>query len=378
MLADGVSLAHPGRLHTVASMLDNEIYDITIGTHKKYHQFIKGFKLEHLECISEQRFSNAIDKGFPMFNQAILEGYIKDDLKLIDKIKPDILIGDFRLSLLISSKLTHIPYINLTNAYWSDNLNIKYRVPDSNLTKTFGLKLGQYLFDFGRPFYFYFHARPFNVLLAKYELCEKNLSLGDIYTGGDHTIFLDDPTIFRDINLNYYQTVSGCINWSITGSRPIWLDNLPKNKPIVYINLGSSGSIDLLPEIVNRLKKLDLTIIVATLNKININPEPNVFVADYLDSLLIHELSDIFICNGGISAYPALSTGNYVICIPKNLDQFLNSQVLSDQKLATIVRSQSLEILDSTVSGLLGKEKQKHTLKYCDKETIVKIINQVS
>ena len=42
-----------------------------------------------------------------------------DDLELIRRIEPDVVVGDFRLSLAVSAPMAGVPYIALANAYWS-------------------------------------------------------------------------------------------------------------------------------------------------------------------------------------------------------------------------------------------------------------------
>ena len=48
-----------------------------------------------------------------------LDRYVEEDLRLIDSFRPDVVVGDFRVSLAISARKARIPYVNVTNAYWS-------------------------------------------------------------------------------------------------------------------------------------------------------------------------------------------------------------------------------------------------------------------
>ena len=44
---------------------------------------------------------------------------IGHDQALIEAVQPDVIIGDFRLSLAASARRAGVPYAALTNAYWS-------------------------------------------------------------------------------------------------------------------------------------------------------------------------------------------------------------------------------------------------------------------
>lgn len=61
----------------------------------------------------------ALARGAPVFTAKVLEGYVEQELALMDQLRPDVVVGDFRLSLRISASLRRIPYVNVTNAYWS-------------------------------------------------------------------------------------------------------------------------------------------------------------------------------------------------------------------------------------------------------------------
>ena len=68
-----------------------------------------------------------------------LRAYVDDDLALLEAVRPDVVIGDFRLSLSVSARVAGIPYVNVTNAYWSPYARPHFEVPNLALTRLVGL-----------------------------------------------------------------------------------------------------------------------------------------------------------------------------------------------------------------------------------------------
>lgn len=46
-----------------------------------------------------------------------LRKYVEADLRVLDEIAPDLVVGDLRISLSVSARLAGIPYIAIANAY---------------------------------------------------------------------------------------------------------------------------------------------------------------------------------------------------------------------------------------------------------------------
>ena len=118
-----------------------------------------------LQSISSKHFLDALAKGRPVYDVQTLRSYVRDDLKLIEKIKPDLIVGDFRLSLSASARLVGIPYTNITNAYWSPYYaRNKYPLPVLPITKVLPLPIADVLFRLTQRLAFSLHCRPLNTI----------------------------------------------------------------------------------------------------------------------------------------------------------------------------------------------------------------------
>jgi len=341
-VAEAVTLAHFGRMMTLARSLDPARYRIVVASDPRYLSLEQPFpfEFESLWTIPGEQFAQALAKGQAVYNTKTLARYIEDDLQVLAKIKPDLVVGDFRLSLAISSPLAGIPYAALVNAYWSPFADITYPVPDLPFTKILGLTWGQKLFNAVRPLAFALHARPLNTLRKRHGLAPIGNDLRKAYTWADHTLYADIPELLPCKTLPANHHYLGPVLWSAKTELPPWWEQLPSDRPVVFVSPGSSGQTDSLANMLNRLSQLAVTIIVATAGRIDLPKQrDNVFVADYLPFEKAVKLSSLVICNGGsLTTYQALAEGVQVLGLTTNMDQLLNMQAIEKQGAGLCLR----------------------------------------
>ena len=287
-------------------------------------------------------------QGKVVFDTKTLSRYVEDDLQLLATVKPDLVVGDFRLSLAISAPLTAVPYAAVVNAYWSPFAKITYPVPDLPFTRILGLTLGQRIFNAVRPLAFALHARPLNTLRRRHGLAPIGNDLRKVYTWADHTLYADIPELIPCEGLPANHHYLGPVQWSTNTALPTWWDQLPQEKPIIFASPGSSGQDDLLPTVIQALSGLPATLIAASAGQSDISkletPE-NVFVSDYLPIKTAIGNSQLIICNGGsLSTYEALAAGVPVLGLTSNLDQQLNMQAVEHIGAGIALRNRSKSI----------------------------------
>jgi UDP:flavonoid glycosyltransferase YjiC (YdhE family) len=129
-VAEAVTLAHVGRPLALARTLDRQRYEVHFACAPGYEQFFST-PLRHwpLTSISSARFLAALAAGKPVYDARTLHQYVLDDMRLLQAVRPDVVIGDFRLSLSVSARLAEVPYVALANAYWSPYVHQHYQVP---------------------------------------------------------------------------------------------------------------------------------------------------------------------------------------------------------------------------------------------------------
>jgi UDP:flavonoid glycosyltransferase YjiC (YdhE family) len=327
-VAEAVTLAHVGRALALAATLDPQRFDIHFACAPGYDFCFRDctFTRWPIKSIPSRQFLDALAAGKPVYDEATLSGYVQEDLALLDAVKPDLVVGDFRLSLSVSARLAKVPYVALTNAYWSPHVRTRYTVPAIPLSKKLPLAIANPLFRLARPIAFAAHSVPLNRVRRKHGLATLGLDLRRVYTDADHTVYMDSAELFPAPRLPPNHSYLGPVMWSPPITPPDWWDKLPAGQPVVYVTLGSSGQGELLPLVLQALAALPVTVIAATAGTISLDTvPPNAFVADYLPGEAAAQRARLVICNGGSpTSQQALAAGVPVLGIAGNLDQFLN------------------------------------------------------
>ncbi len=361
LVAEAVTLAHYGRIATLSRALLAGNYRVIVAADPRYRALdeIPGVDFHPIWTIPSSQFAHALEQGRPLYDAQTLMRYVEEDLALIDAVKPDLIVGDFRLSLAVSAPLRKVPYASVVNAYWSPSADVAYPVPDLPFTRITGLRAGQVLFDWVRPLAFALHARPLNQVRRNHGLAPLGNDLRKTYTRADYTLYADIPELVKTHDLPGNHRFLGPILWSTQTPLPDWWDNLPQDKPIVFLTLGSSGRADLLPMAIEVLSSLPVTVIVATAGKVELERLPtNIFVADYLPMDMASAHSALVISNGGsLSTYQALANGVPVIGLCSNMDQLLNMRAIERLRAGITLRAERVtsKVLSEAVTEMLDK-----------------------
>lgn len=359
-VAEAVTLAHVGRPLALAQTLDRQRYDVHFACAPGYDMFLKSSDLStwNLDSISSAQFLAALAKGKPVYDAATLARYVQDDLRLLQAVQPDVVIGDFRLSLSVSARLARVPYVAVINAYWSPYVKQRYRVPAIALSRLLPIALADRLFNLVRPAAFALHSRPLNRVRGAYRLPSLGYDLRRIYTDADQVLYADTAEMFPADGLPVTHSYLGPVIWSPPTALPSWWDALPHARDIVYVTLGSSGQGALLPRVLRALAPLPLTVIAATAGTVEPGLLPdNAHVTSYLPGEQAAQRSRLVICNGGSpTSQQALMAGVPVLGIAGNLDQYLNMDGVLRAGAGALLRSDRLaeDRLRSTALHLLA------------------------
>ena len=341
--AEAVTLAHVARPLVLAESLNADHYEIVMASAPRYRDFYMGkpWQTIPLESISSQQFLHSISRGSPVYNTRTLRRYVKNDLEIIEKANPDVIVGDFRLSLSVSARIVEIPYITITNAYWSSYYTgSRFPLPVLPMTKILPLALAEAVFRLTLPLAFMLHCAPLNRVRRENGMASLGAELRRIYTDADYVLFADIPELFPTANLPAEHQYLGPILWSAPVAKPAWWNHLPTHNPLIYLTLGSSGQARLLPIVLDALGKLPVTVIAATVETY-MGPIPmNAYLTNYLPGADATMLVRMVICNGGSpTSLQALAAGVPVLGIASNADQFLNMEALTRAGTGMVMRA---------------------------------------
>ena len=194
--AEAVTLAHAARPIVLANSLEGLGHHIVMACDDRYKRFMvdQSWPTLPLRSISSQRFLRSLAWGSPVYDLPTLRRYVAEDLALIKRVKPDLIVGDFRLSLSVSAKLVGIPYTTITNAYWSPFIrNMTIPLPVLPPSRCMPLAIAQQIFDAVKTRAFNVHFRPLNRLRQEHGYPPFGNDLRLAYTDADYTLYADAP-----------------------------------------------------------------------------------------------------------------------------------------------------------------------------------------
>ena len=363
--AEAVTLAHVARPVALATGLDPSEWEILLASDSRYARAIGTlpFPTEPVWTIPPERFRRAIEGGSPIYDTPTLDRYVEEDLQQIDSFRPDVVVGDFRISLAISARKAGVPYVNITNAYWSPYAKIRHVVPEITLAHVLPLGLAQPIFDLFRGAGYAWHVLPVNRIRRKHGLKPLPLDFRWAIVDADATLYADIPEVIPTQPLPRTHQFAGPIPWSPTVPLPKWwpqVEAAAATRPVVYLNLGSSGIPGGLARALEALQTLPVTVVAATAGRSEVLPvASNSHVAEYLPGDACARLASVVVCNGGSPAtYQALAAGKPAIGLAANTDQFLNMAAVEDAGCGILLRARQApeDAIRAAVSRAINDE----------------------
>ncbi|HND85271.1 MAG TPA: hypothetical protein PLU50_05655, partial [Pseudobdellovibrionaceae bacterium] len=288
-VGETVTLAHFARPYVLLSSLPKEDFEIHFAFGEQYKKYIEYGHIEthSLNTISGSSFMDALAHGRPAYDNKTLRSYVESDRELIRLTQPDFVVADFRLSIHTACQLEKVPCAMISNIQWSPSAIIpEFPCPELSFfswLKPFPMGLTQILFNIGRSGGFNAILSPINEMRQTYALAPYS-SLQEAYTAGDFTFYADSPGFYATTQMPLHHSYLGPILWSPRVPVPDWwqeLDRIPQKK--IYVTMGSSGSLNVLANIVDIMKDFPAQFVFSAAGRVNLEDLPsNCFAADFL------------------------------------------------------------------------------------------------
>lgn len=368
-VAENVTLAQVVRLVTLARALPSDAYEVHFACSEFPELVFAGtqFTQHRIETLAPELAAKALQAGRRLYEKSTLLRYIAAETRVIDAVRPALVIGDFRLSLPTSAELRGVPSAVLINAYWSPFARReRFPVPDHPIIKWLGEALTEQYFPQAIPRVFQHFASPINAVRKKHGLAQVG-SLLQVLTHADYTLYPDDPWLTPIEGAPLTHRFLGPVLWQpdLLGEEPSAAqateqsDDLERadERPLVYVTLGSSGEVQLLPMIAQVLGQLPVRAVIATAGRRELGGVPdNVVAREFVKGEDMARRARVVISNGGsTTGYQALSQGTPVLGIPSNFDQYLATEAILRAGAGAIVKARQAtpESLRAAITGLL-------------------------
>lgn len=376
-VAEALTLAQVVRLVSLARSLEPASYEV----HFACRDF-PDLLFDSLECERHPLFTvdkdfglSRVEKGQRIYDSPTLVRYVESELELLSRVRPELVVGDFRLSLSVSVPRSKLPLATLINAYWSPYaVRAGFPVPDHPIVSLVGPERAARYLDRALPKAFAHFAAPLDEVRKKFGLPEIGGLLEQLCFG-DFTLYPDVPELVPTRELPAEHCYLGPVSWSPRVPLPEWWDSLDPSLPTIYVTLGSSGAEHVLPSVFEALGSLHANVLFARAGRnghasrapeLPAGANCRVFSGEFLPGDLAARRSALVISNGGAStSYQALAEGVPVLGIPYNLDQYLAMTAIEGASAGILLRAGSLtpkQVRDACVRLINSNELKRGAL----------------
>jgi UDP:flavonoid glycosyltransferase YjiC (YdhE family) len=346
-IGEAVSLAHIGRPAILARWAHEIGYDVHFACGSAFSSVARaeGFAPRTLTTLDSKTFYARLNAGKFFYTNDELQAYVYSELELIDDVQPDLIVGDFRLSLDISARLSGIPLVSLNNAHWSPAADCRFPAPNVGLFGVLPTTIRDGLFSLIRPLAFRTFARPLDIVRRRFGLQPLN-DFRLHYTGGNFCAYMDLPEFSPIRTLPQGHFFLGPIAWEPRCARSPELGTLGTDRPLAYVTSGSTGDARVLPDVLCALLAANCDIALSGVNAELSNalyqqlPELDgrCVAAPLFNPNDVLKRAAVTVCHGGSgTVYQSLAAGVPLLCLPGNPDQGLVSAALVAKNAGLIV-----------------------------------------
>ncbi len=396
---------------TLASLLEKEGYDIEFAASGKYINVIKekGYKLHKISEISYKQYRSHVDNNnVDFYCNHLVRHIVDEEVNLINKIKPDLLVHNNRPTLKISSQVTKKKLVSIViptlvryydyRFFIPDNHFLNQLIPFVDVNRILPSKVVKMVYDITVRKW----VRGMNEVLRYFNLKE----IKDYLEACEGDITLINQTYglgkFKNLPENYYFLEQDLD--STFGQKYSWIKDVKKakkeNKKIIYVSMGSSA-FEAYPLVIKNLANFvlehqDEYVLISNHCGLesDYKDKKNIYIEKFIDIKSIMEYIDIVVTHGGINTLNECVI-NYkpVVGVPEQGEQLWNLKYIEYLGLGKAVTQLQLRndnnLLKDTINDILHDKSYLQSLKRFvsknlkkkdledHKKNIVKAINSI-
>lgn len=374
LFADGGFLAHTTRALEVGRALRRAYdHDVHFCLSGPYARLISeaGFPVHSVFNVDREvtlRLAERAGLVSLSWWREVAEQSVASDLAVLNELRPDLVVGDLRMSLSTSARHLRVPYVAITNAAWTSRYAERIHVPDGHVsTKVLGQRVADALFPGVKRFLTWYWARGYDRVRARLDLAPL-ASLHELVEG-DITLLADVPEYFPITDSPLCYRYVGPILWRAALPRPAWLGTLDPQRPTLYFTMGSTGDTRFFQEAARVFGDSEYQVLITTGGlKVDLKGAPkNLFIEEFADGDALMAASDLVVSHGGNgTVYQALASGVPIVGFPTMFDQEMNMQRVVALGCGVRLHRQrdNAERLRQAVEQVLGDEQYRRA---CDR-----------
>jgi len=354
------------------SLIEEEGFEL-----KKMEPRLTREKLDRLRLVLSGETLNTV--GY--LSRKELEPRVENEIKLFNEIQPAAVLTGWCLSVTISTRAAKVPFVNVLHStsiteYYKAGLQSWPDRSDFPFLRWFFTEekmnnwVSKLVLKLDRP------VKPYNVVGEKYGI--KRFSNFIELIEGDYVLLADIPEWVGLPKVRPHLHYIGPLPARIDREIPEEVAEMPKDKPIVYFAMGSSGKPKLIEDIITGFKGKPYHVIApvkSNIRDLNLEIPPNVVVTGFLPAHRVNPMADISVIHGGqntvmnacLSGTPIVGVGmhpeqqaNLDACVRKGFAIRLNKK--------RVTASAVLEAIDKLLHDIKAKEEvekfRKELLKW--------------
>ena len=354
----------------------------------------EGCEVVHIETADPSELYRRMAQGSFLYSENDLLDYYRKDEQLLSQVRPQLVISDFRFTILHLSKVKNIPGVSLTSASCHPYFQLSRTTPNPFIKPAW---LGPAIFDFLHNTWVgeLIKRRVARSISANYASASRRLGLQpvgsffDYASQGELCLLCDHPDVMPLPRLRPQDQYTGMLVWYRDEPLPPEIRNLDESTRKIYISIGTQDALDIpfLKPLAERLSEEGYTIIISKGKRQVTIPVrgKNVYVVDFVNESKLLPMIDLYIYHGSaMSTYQGLAAGKPMIAIPAQADQHFHAESLVRLGVGAIVRPVELNVekMIAMVGTMLRDERllqrandiSQELLKYDQRTEIVRKI----
>lgn len=354
---EGISFGHTARSLTIARWIKPLGYSIIIACPEKASKLFasEGFETVIINIAEPAKIFERLRYGRPMYKTEEVLEYYKQDDELIQRIKPRMIVSDFRFSALQLAKKYNIPCVSIMEANTHPNFVPDFSLPDPYAKPTFipieildffsqKTPVGKIIkasveADLSKPMQEASRAYGLEVLPKYYHYL----------ANADLCLLADHPTVIPVNPLRPQDVYIGAILWESSEPLPPEISLLNPNQKTIYICPGTQDALstDFIVPYVNELLKHDMQVIVSKGKRSFDIPiaHPKLLVYDFINDSKLLSKVDLVVFPGGImTIYQGLYNTVPLIGLPAHANQLFQSQAIKRNNIGCYIRPSRLKV----------------------------------
>lgn len=325
--------------------------EVFFASSQKYNSLVRqaGHSVVQIEKFNTEQVMACTAKfDFSWLNKNDIECTFLSQAGMMEKLRPDLVIGDTAPTLKMAAEYAGVPYLALMNGYMSRYYacarSLSQTHPAYKILSVFPRLITTPVVRLAERISFRLVHLPFRQLRKKYKLRYVSDYLREIE--GDENLICDEEYLFPQNRLPENYRVIGPLIYDGFQQDEEWLRQLPAGKKIILVCMGSSGSWEPL-SFMSSADYADITIITAGDAKCIITGGhvlSKSFIS--LDSVLPH--CSMLICHGGNGTiYHGLRHKVPILCLTSHFEQEWNVQRLETLNLGWRINSNPKSFIDA-------------------------------